>query len=73
MEIAMLLVADDIGIVACEVTAVPGCEVVFRVDAINIGRLVEMLIGAETVVNVDRFTEFVVGYAVDSISARFIF
>ena len=35
LEVAMLLVADDLGIVAFEVAAIGGREVVFRVDAIS--------------------------------------
>ena len=46
LEGAVLVIADDLRIVAFEVTAIGGREVVFRVDTVDISRLVEVLIGA---------------------------
>lgn len=68
-----MLVADEFGIVAIEMTAVSGCKIVFRVDPIDIGRLLEVLIGPETVVDDDGFTEFRFDNAVDGVGPGFVF
>ncbi|WP_158293759.1 hypothetical protein, partial [Halorubrum sp. SP3] len=68
-----MVVADYLQIVAIEVTAIASREVVFRLDAVDSRGLVEMFVGAETAVYRDRFSEFVGGHAVDSLSAQFVF
>ena len=72
-EGAVLVVATDLRIVGFEMTPVARREVVFRVDAVNICALVEMFVGAETVVDHDGFAEFLGGHAVDGVSPRFVF
>jgi hypothetical protein len=54
---AVLVVAREIGLVVFEIAAIRGRHVVFRVNTLNLGRIVEVLIGTEALVNDDRFSE----------------
>jgi hypothetical protein len=67
-----LVVAREIGLVVFEMAAIRGRHVVFRVNTLNLGRIVEMLVSAETTADDDRFSEFFFGDAVDGFSPSFV-
>lgn len=52
--------------------AIRGRHVVFRVSPIYLGRIIEVLVGTEALVNDDRFSEFFFGDVVDSLSPSFV-
>lgn len=55
----MLVVANNLGIVPFEVTAIGSHEVVFRMDTVDISRLMEVFVGAGGAVSHDGFSAFV--------------
>ncbi len=69
---AVLVVAREIGLVVFEMAAIRSRHVVFRVNTHNLRRIVEMLVGTKALVNDDRFSEFFLSDAVDSLSPGFI-
>ena len=72
LESAVLLVGGELGIVALEVAAIAGREVVFRVDPVGFCGLVDVLGGAETVVDDDGFADFLLGDAVNGFGSSVV-
>lgn len=54
---AVLVIAREIGVVVFEIAAIRGRHVMFRVNTLNLGRIVEVFVGTEALVNDDRFSE----------------
>ena len=69
---AVLVVAGEIGVIVFEMTTIRGRHVVFRVNTLNLGRIVKMLVSAETIADNDRFSDFFLSDAVDGFSPSFV-
>ena len=66
---AVLVVAREIGVIVVEMTAIRGRYVVFRVNTLNLGRIVKVLVRADTIADDDRFSEFFLYDAVNGFSS----
>jgi hypothetical protein len=64
---AVLVVAREIRFAVFEMTAIRGCQIVFRIKPLGLGRILEVFVGAETRINDNGFSEFFLSDAVDSL------
>ena len=71
-QCTVLGVTYDLGISGFEMTSICSCHVVFGLDTLNFGSVIELFVGAKPFIDDGCFAEFLSGNPMDSVGASLV-